>query len=335
MSEATLFLDLEGTELTAEEKDLLTHPFIGGVILFARNTENAEQVAALVASMRAIRKELVISIDQEGGRVQRLRKGVTVLPPVKAISKQFSGTSAGVIAAKELGHLMAAELRQLDIDLSFAPVLDVDYGRNKVIGNRAFGEDYEAVSEISTAYIEGMRSAGMSATGKHFPGHGWADADTHHADAVDGRSFDELWATDMVPFRQAVDKGLEAMMFAHVLYPECDLSPAGFSPFWLDKTLRKKMGFGGIIFSDDLSMKAAHSAGSYAERADKAVAAGCQALLCCNERQGTLDILKYLEASDIKPLKEISSLRGKEWNRDEERLDAARVLANDLLDVVL
>ncbi|WP_415891545.1 beta-N-acetylhexosaminidase [Neptuniibacter sp. PT8_73] len=335
MSEVTLFLDLEGTVLTAEEKDLLKHPFIGGVILFARNTENAEQVATLVASMRSIREELVISIDQEGGRVQRLKKGVTVLPPVKAISKKFSVASEGVIAAKELGYLMAAELRQLDVDLSFAPVLDVDYGRNTVIGNRAFGEDYETVTEISAAYIDGMRSAGMSATGKHFPGHGWADADTHHADAVDGRSFEELWKTDMVPFRQAVDNKLEAMMFAHVLYPECDSSPAGFSNFWLGETLRKKIGFGGIIFSDDLSMKAAHSAGSYAERAGKAIASGCQALLCCNERRGTLDILKYLEASDFKPLQEISSLRGKQWNRDGERLDAARVLANDLLDVAL
>jgi len=335
MSEVTLFLDLEGTELTAEEKGLLKHPFIGGVILFARNTESAEQVAALVASMRAIREELVVSIDQEGGRVQRLKQGVTVLPPVKAISHKYAASSEGLNAAKELGYLMAAELRELDVDLSFAPVLDVDYGRNTVIGNRAFGEDYKTVTEISTAYIDGMRSAGMSATGKHFPGHGWADADTHHADAVDGRSFDELWSTDMVPFRQAVDNDLEAMMFAHVLYPECNPSPAGFSSFWLGDILREKMGFGGVIFSDDLSMKAAHSAGSYAQRAEKAIASGCQALLCCNERQGTLEILEYLEGADEKPLQEICSLRGKEWDRDEPRLDAARVLANDLLDVAL
>ncbi|WP_415903543.1 beta-N-acetylhexosaminidase [Neptuniibacter sp. QD29_5] len=335
MSEVTLFLDLEGTELTAEEKRLLKHPFIGGVILFARNTENAEQVAELVGSMRAIREELVISIDQEGGRVQRLKQGVAVLPAVKTIAQNCTETLEGVDAARALGYLMAAELRLLDVDLSFAPVLDVDYGRNTVIGNRAFGEDYKVVTEISAAYIEGMRDAGMSATGKHFPGHGWADADTHHADAVDVRSFDELWSTDMVPFRQAVNNDLEAMMFAHVLYPKCDSSPAGFSSFWLGEILRQKMGFAGIIFSDDLSMKAAHSAGNYAERADKAIASGCQALLCCNERQGTLDILTYLETSHFKPLQEISTLRGKEWDRDEERLDAARVLANDLLDIAL
>jgi len=331
MTDVTLFLDLDGTELTAEESELLQRPMIGGVILFARNTKYAEQTAQLVSSIRAIRPELVISVDQEGGRVQRLKEGVTILPPVKAISEQFDANSQQALsAARELGFLMAAELREIDIDLSFAPVLDVDYERNSVIGNRAFGDNFRAVSQLSAAYIEGMEQAGMSATGKHFPGHGWADADTHHADAVDERSFEQILDTDLVPFKQAIDNGLSAMMFAHVLYPQCDPSPAGFSTFWLQDVLRQKLGFKGIIFSDDLSMKAACSAGSFAQRAEKAILAGAQALLCCNDRQGSLDILNHLE-EHYQPLASISQLRGKAWEKDKARLEKARNLATDLV----
>lgn len=331
MTDVTLFLDLDNTELTAEESELLQRPMIGGVILFARNTKNAEQTAQLVKSIRAIRPELVISVDQEGGRVQRLKEGVTILPPVKAVSEQFDANSdQGRIAARELGYLMAAELRELDIDLSFAPVLDVDYARNSVIGNRAFGNSFSTVAQLSAAYIEGMEQAGMSTTGKHFPGHGWADADTHHADAVDERSFEQIWDTDLVPFKQAIDNGLSAMMFAHVLYPQCDASPAGFSTFWLQDILREKLGFKGIIFSDDLSMKAACSAGSYAQRAEKAILAGAQALLCCNDRQGSLDILNYLEQHH-QPLASISQLRGNAWEKDIARLEKVRNLATDLV----
>lgn len=334
MSEVTLFLDLEGTELTVEERQLLKNPLIGGVILFGRNTLNAQQVARLVKDIRQVSPGIIISLDQEGGRVQRLKDGVTRLPAVKALASRYENDpEQGLSAAKKMGYLMATELRSLDIDLSFAPVLDIDYGRNSVIGDRAFACHFEAVSALSHAYIKGMRDAGMVATGKHFPGHGWANADTHLHDAIDDRTFEEIWATDLVPFRDAVENGVEAMMFAHVVYPQCDPSPAGFSRFWIDEVLRKQIGFSGVVFSDDLSMKAAQSAGSYASRADQAIASGCQALLCCNERRGTLDILAYLEAENLKPLKQLESLRGRAATVESLQLESARSLANEMLDV--
>lgn len=333
MTEATLFLDLDGTELTASEIDLLKHPLIGGVILFGRNTQSADQVKVLIDSMRCVCPDLIISIDQEGGRVQRLKEGVTLLPPVQSLSHVNAiNPKEGVKAASLLGYLMAAEMRQLGVDLSFAPVLDVDYGRNAVIGNRAFATSFEDVVQLSQAYIQGMESAGMAATGKHFPGHGWANADTHLADAVDERDFDQLWNEDLIPFRQAISNGMQAMMFAHVLYSKCDLSPAGYSQFWMQEVLRGKLGFKGVVFSDDLSMKAAHSAGGYAQRAERAIAAGCQALLCCNDRAGTEDILSYLETVNCHPFKGISALKGREWTLDHARLKSARVLAKELMD---
>ncbi|MEM5536282.1 beta-N-acetylhexosaminidase [Neptuniibacter pectenicola] len=333
MMQASLFLDLDGIELTSAESKLLQHPLIGGVILFGRNTESASQVKVLVKQIRELRPDVIISIDQEGGRVQRLKEGVTLLPPVQCVYDLFNVDKAeGARAAAQLGYLMAAEMRLLDIDLSFAPVLDVDYGRNTVIGNRAFATDYQAVTPLSEAYISGMADAGMAATGKHFPGHGWANADTHHGDAVDDRSFSQLWDTDMQPFKRAIDNGMEAMMFAHVLYPECDAAPAGYSTFWMQKILRERLGFSGIIFSDDLSMKAAHSVGGYAQRAERALQAGCQAILCCNDRTGTMEILAYLETSGCTPLPELVKLKGSDWTVEHERLASARLLAKKLMD---
>lgn len=333
--EASLFLDLDGLVLTDEEKVLLLDPLIGGVILFARNTQNAKQVAELVASIRAIRPDLILSLDQEGGRVQRLKEGVTLLPPVKALSEFSTSIEENSSAAKQLGYLMAVELRQLDIDLSFAPVVDIDYGRNTVIGNRAFGSDVSTVTALSSGYIEGMRDAGMPATVKHFPGHGWANADTHHADAIDEREFTAIEQTDMVPFKEAITNGVEAMMFAHVLYPQCDASPAGFSDFWIGDVLREGLGYQGAIFSDDLSMKAAHSAGGYAKRAEHAIRAGCQVLLCCNDRKGSLAVLEYMRSACVEPYSALSSLKGKAFKIDEVRLEQARVLASRLMDVNL
>ncbi|WP_286238680.1 beta-N-acetylhexosaminidase [Neptuniibacter halophilus] len=332
MTEATLFLDLDGTILQPEEAALLQNPLIGGIILFGRNTESAEQVAELVRCVRAVRPELIISLDQEGGRVQRLRQGVARLPAVKALADDYKRhPQQGLEQAADLAYLMAAELRQLDVDLSFAPVLDVDYGRNTVIGDRAFADNAEDVCALSRAYIQGMQDAGMVATVKHFPGHGWADADTHLHDALDEREFGQLWDSDLLPFRRAVEQGVAAMMFAHVLYPRCDAAPAGFSSFWLQEVLRQKLGFTGVIFSDDLSMKAAHAVGGYADRARHALAAGCQALLCCNERQGTLEILEYLESSGCRPLSSISRLKGAQWQLQPERLLRGQQLAQRLL----
>ncbi|MAY40821.1 MULTISPECIES: beta-N-acetylhexosaminidase [unclassified Neptuniibacter] len=333
MTEATLFLDLDGVELTPDEVELLQHPLIGGVILFGRNTQSALQVEQLVKSIRLVSPDCIISIDQEGGRVQRLKEGVTLLPPVQSLKGIYEqNRDQGLEAASQLGYLMAAEMRMLDIDLSFAPVLDIDYDRNTVIGNRAFATSIEQVAALSEAYIQGMAGAGMAATGKHFPGHGWANADTHLNDAVDEREFEQLLSEDLLPFIKAIDNGMQAMMFAHVLYPSCDPSPAGYSAFWMQDVLRDKLGFKGIVFSDDLSMKAAHSAGGYAQRAEKSIGAGCQALLCCNDRVGTKEVLSHLEAIRCLPLEGISALKGKEWVVDEARLSLSRDLAKELMD---
>ncbi|MGI1671404.1 MAG: beta-N-acetylhexosaminidase [Neptuniibacter sp.] len=332
MDSATLFLDLDGTELTDEEAQLLRDPLIGGVILFGRNTQSAGQVADLVQSIRAVHPDSIISIDQEGGRVQRLKEGVCRLPPVQSLNKIYlDDPEKGLQAAGELGYLMAAEMRNLDIDLSFAPVLDIDYGHNDVIGNRAFSNTVDGVIALSSAYIQGMSDAGMSATGKHFPGHGWVNSDTHLEGAVDERSFEMLWNADLKPFRVAIENKIEAMMLAHVVYPECDDQPAGFSGYWLRQVLVEKLGFEGVVFSDDLSMKAAQAAGSYQERVIASLAAGCQAILCCNERQGTLEILEYMHSVNCSPLDSLARLKGRAWNVDEKRLQFARLLAKRLL----
>jgi len=332
MDSATLFLDLDGTELTDEEVQLLRDPLIGGVILFGRNTQSAAQVADLVQSIRAVHPGSIISIDQEGGRVQRLKEGVCRLPPVQSLNKIYlDDPEKGLQAARDLGYLMAAEMRNLDIDLSFAPVLDIDYGHNDVIGNRAFSNTVDGVIALSSAYIQGMSDAGMSATGKHFPGHGWVNSDTHLEGAVDERSFETLWNADLKTFRVAIENKIEAMMLAHVVYPECDDQPAGFSGYWLRQVLVEKLGFEGVVFSDDLSMKAAQAAGSYQERVIASLAAGCQAILCCNERQGTLEILEYMHSVNCSPLDSLARLKGRAWNVDEKRLQVARLLAKRLL----
>lgn len=334
MPEASLFLDLEGTCLTSEEAQLLAQPEISGVILFARNTINAQQVADLTAEIRACNPDLIISIDQEGGRVQRLKEGVARLPAVQTLLPVYRHNPAEALKqASLLGYLMAAELRTLDVDISFAPVLDIDYGHNEVIGDRAFGTDVESVTALSAAYIAGMSDAGMAATGKHFPGHGWVNADTHLADALDERDFETLMQLDISPFKSAIDRGLEAMMLAHVLYSACDDQPAGYSAFWLKQILRGDLAFQGVIFSDDLSMKAAHCAGNYTQRAALAVEAGCDVLLCCNDRQGSLEVLEYLKQQGARPGHNLAALRGRSWSHDTERLQQARLIAAKLLEV--
>lgn len=335
MDQGSLFLDLEGATLSAEERELLSAPQVGGVILFGRNTLAAAQVAELVSEIRQVRSDLVVGVDQEGGRVQRLREGVTRLPPMAALGIQYRTDPQQACASAEmLGYLMAAELRALDVDLSFAPVLDVEYGRNSVIGDRAFAGDGAVVSVLAAAFVAGMAQAGMAATGKHFPGHGWADADTHHADAVDARTFEQIWEQDLEPFRALIAAGLQGIMPAHVLYPMCSDLPAGFSAFWLQEVLRKRLGFEGVIFSDDLSMKAAHAVGGYAERARAALMAGCNVLLPCNNRSGALEVLRFLEAGQIAPVAALGAMRGGQFVADPSRLERARALSRELWRLV-
>jgi len=277
-------LDVAGTELTDEDCRRLTHPLAGGVILFSRNYSTLEQLARLTADVHALRNPaLLIAVDHEGGRVQRFREGFTPIPPMRELGSAWD-VHAGHARqlALDVGYVLAAELRAHGVDLTFAPVLDLDYGASSVIGDRALHSDPQAVSELARALIQGFKQAGMSAVGKHFPGHGHVRADSHHEIPVDERSYAEIASHDLVPFRRLIAAGLAAIMPAHVIYPQIDSQPAGFSPIWLKQVLRGELKFDGVIFSDDLSMEGASGAGGIAGRAEAALIAGCDMVLICN-----------------------------------------------------
>lgn len=278
-----IFADVAGLELSTEEREFLRHPDIGGVILFARNFSNREQLVRLTSEIRAVRTpQLLIAVDHEGGRVQRFRDGFTRIPPMKWIGEEWArNRSAALGIANAAGVVIGHELREVGVDFSFTPVLDIDYGRSGVIGDRAFSRDAECISELATALCQGLRAAGVPAVGKHFPGHGYVVADSHVDVPVDTRSYGDM-VDDLLPFRRLIDSGLEAIMPAHVIYQQVDSLPAGFSAHWLGNVLRKEMAFTGMIFSDDLMMEGAKPLGSIAQRAMKAFEAGCDMVLVCN-----------------------------------------------------
>ncbi|WP_150304114.1 beta-N-acetylhexosaminidase [Pseudomonas saliphila] len=285
-------LDVAGTWLDAADRQILRQPEVGGIILFARNTESPAQVRELVKAIRAVRPDMIVAIDQEGGRVQRLRNGVLRLPALGDVAA-LSGQQAEQ-AATAAAWLMATEMLACGIDISFAPVLDLDYGRSAVIGNRSLGGDPQQVIRLAKAYIEGLKQAGMAATGKHFPGHGWAEADSHFDLPVDERSEEEIRATDLLPFA-ALAAQLDGIMPAHVVYPSVDKLPAGFSRRWLQDILRAEMAFEGVIFSDDLTMAGAHAVGGMSERVDAALQSGCDMLLVCNDRSAAEQALVHVQ----------------------------------------
>lgn len=300
MTLGPLMVDLLGTTLSQEEKEILQHPLVGGVILFSRNFESAAQVESLCQQIHALRTpHLLISVDHEGGRVQRFRQDFTRLPPVAAIGKQYhQHPQQALQRAEQTGWLMAAELRAVGVDFSFAPVLDLDYGVSEVIGDRSFHRDPKVVIAIARAYIHGMKKAWMSAVGKHFPGHGAVEVDSHLGLPVDKRYFEDMLQADMLPFSQLCQKELAGIMPAHIVFEQSDEMPAGFSRFWLQEVLRERFGFQGAIISDDLSMEGAAIVGGPLERAEAALEAGCDMVLVCNNPGSVVEVIDGLR---IKP----------------------------------
>lgn len=297
MSLGPIMLDLDSVEMSPEEREILKNPLVGGVILFTRNFSSVEQITLLVKEIHQLREpHLLVAVDHEGGRVQRFRDGFSPLPAVGHFGEIYKHNSKRAhLLAETAGWLMAAELRAIGVDFSFAPVLDIDYGKSTVIGDRAFHQDKQIITELAHAYTIGMNDAGMSATGKHFPGHGAVSADSHTDIPIDDREYKEIYANDILPFKRMIQHGIAAIMPAHVIYSKVDKLPAGFSKIWLKDILRKRLGFQGVIFSDDLDMKGASVVGEqYVDRAEAALSAGCDMILACNNREGALNIVDNL-----------------------------------------
>jgi beta-N-acetylhexosaminidase len=325
-----LMIDIDGLELSALDHERLAHPLVGGVILFARNYCDRQQLTKLCADIHALRTpSLLVAIDHEGGRVQRCREGFTAVPAMRKLGVMWDiDPGAACVAARSIGYLLAAELRDCGVDFSFTPVLDLDWGRSGVIGDRAFHRDPVAVTQLAGALIEGLRTAGMGCCGKHFPGHGWVTADSHVAIPVDERSLAEM-QPDMEPYRHLK---LDAVMPAHVIYPQVDSRPAGFSPVWINQ-LRHEFAFDGVIFSDDLSMEGASVAGGIVERANAAWSAGCDALLVCNAPESVDILLETWKPLSDKPTSNLQQLAPcTDWIKNPalcaSGLDSIKILIN-------
>ena len=289
-------VDVLGPLLTEEDCARIRHPAAGAVILFARNYENPEQLAKLTADIERQREPaLPVCVDHEGGRVQRFRDGFTPIPPMRTLGKLWDrDRAAAKEAASSVGYIIAAELGAHGVDFSFAPVLDLDYGGSSVIGDRALHFDPTAVGALGACLVKGLAQGGVAAVGKHFPGHGYAEADSHVAVPRDERAFKEIARKDMAPYKPVIEAGLAAVMPAHVIYPAVDPQPAGYSAHWLQEVLRKQLGFQGLVFSDDLSMEGAALAGGPPQRARAALAAGCDMVLLCNNPAGLDELLDSL-----------------------------------------
>jgi len=335
MSLGPVMLDIEGVSLSPADRDLLREPAVGGVILFTRNYETVAQLSDLVADIRALRSPpLLVAVDHEGGRVQRFREGFTRIPPMRHVGREYDrDPDAGLQAAREVGWLLASELRAVGIDLSFAPCVDLDWGVSEIIGDRAFHRRPDAVAELASAFSRGLRSAGMAAVAKHFPGHGAVLADSHLKLPVDRRDYG-LILDDMRPYERLVNTSVIAgVMLAHIVYEKVDARPAGFSEYWIQRELRSRLGFGGAVFCDDLSMKATRDYGSMAERARLALEAGCDMILVCNDRDAAHEAVDALrEYSNPLSLVRLARLHGTghvmresllasdEWQAASERL---------------
>lgn len=305
-----LMLDIAGTELNQEDIELLRAPQVGGVILFSRNIQSPAQVRQLTDHMRQIRPDILIAVDQEGGRVQRLKQGFTLLPAMGHFGELYlNAPEKALDLAEKCGWLMATEVLAVGIDFSFAPVLDIN-AISDVIGDRAFANNVKDIVPLASAFMRGMQRAGMATTGKHFPGHGSVKADSHVAAAIDPRSYDEIYQNDMQSFIQ-LQAQLDALMPAHVIYENIDPNPAGFSPYWLQKVLRQELKFDGVLFSDDLSMQAACVAGGADARIQAALNAGCDMGLVCNNRESACMALAGIADLPLPNQERLERMRGK------------------------
>lgn len=309
-----VMLDVTGVALTSEEELRLNHPLVGGVILFARNFQSPGQLVRLTTAIRALRNPpLLVAVDHEGGRVQRFREGFTRIPAMRELGKIWDAhPHRARHLAQQAGLVLASELRACGVDFSFTPVLDIDHGTSSVIGDRAFHHDPQAVSELAHSLLIGLRQGGMQAVGKHFPGHGYVQADSHLDVPIDERELVDIEMCDLIPFRQMVHYGLPAVMPAHVIYPKIDSRPAGFSAIWLKGILRGNLGFEGCIFSDDLGMEGASVAGGIVHRAKAALDAGCDMVLVCNKPESADELLQGLHWEMSAPSRaRLAQMRGK------------------------
>ena len=330
----TVVLDPAGPALSEDDRRRLRHPAAGGVILFAHNYENPEQLQALTDEISRLREpELPICVDHEGGRVQRFALGFTAIPPMRRLGVLWDrDRETARRAARAAGTVIAAELGAHGVDFSFTPVLDLDYGSSAVIGHRAFHYDPIAVGALAAQLIEGLAGGGMAAVGKHFPGHGFAAADSHVAVPTDPRSAKDIFRKDVAPYRAAIKAGLAAVMPAHVIYPQADAEPAGYSKYWLQQVLRGDLGFEGLIFSDDLAMEGASTAGGIPERAIAALAAGCDMVLLCQNPAGQDQLLDSLASTPLAVPERLERLRRK-GGRDYRKSVAYREALEALRDI--
>jgi beta-N-acetylhexosaminidase len=338
MSLGPLMIDLRGTTLNEDEREWLQHPALGGVILFTRNFESPEQLAALIDDIHAARKpQLLVAVDQEGGRVQRFRAPFTELPPLRALGHFHDmDRDAALKAAGAFGWLMGAELRAFRVDLGFTPVVDLDLGLAEVIGDRALHADAQAVSDLAARIVEGATRAGLATCAKHFPSHAGAVADSHLEVATDNREFVAL-REDLAPYRHLISRGLHAVMLAHVKFPAIDPRPASMSPWWVGTALRGRLGFSGAVISDDMSMRGAEGAGGIVERIRLALQAGCDLVLLCNapdEIPAALDSLKdYVSPPGKLRLMRLRGTASSDWEtlRGTPAWRQARRLLHDLM----
>ncbi|OGO92664.1 MAG: beta-N-acetylhexosaminidase [Coxiella sp. RIFCSPHIGHO2_12_FULL_42_15] len=287
-----VLLDIAGLALTAEDQEILQHPAVFGVILFARNYQNPRQLRELTESIHRVNSTLCITVDQEGGRVQRFKESFTLLPSMREWGLQYErDREQAVVAFKTMLKTMVTELKSVGVQATLMPVLDVDYGVSQIIGERSFGRDVTVVTQLANIAVDVLHQYGMPATGKHFPGHGAVVLDSHEQLPIDEREFEQIWQNDLVPYQKLVHC-LDAIMPAHIIYPAIDDKPAGFSRIWLQEILRQRLGFTGLIMSDDITMKAAHCFGDYVERAHLAWEAGCNVVTVCNYRPGAIAVLE-------------------------------------------